>query len=186
MQKNHVNCRQCTQNAGYFHSTYRKSTVCALCSFCPFEIENQHSECIFSSILNADFLQICVNGPKTALVKKSLPVHFVFLLREIITPPRKTTFFLALMIIKSTVALLALLDDLVAAKGSVALREAVGLPPLGDGVQDGGDVGLGAVGEFVVVVAVAGGGGGEHDVVSADATGSTFLWIIVLKKCCKY
>ena len=71
---------------------------------------------------------------------------------------------------------------LIPAEGPVALREAVWLPPLRDGVEDGGDVGLGAVGELVVVVPVAGGGRGEHDVVAADASRPALLGIVVLQR----
>ncbi len=71
---------------------------------------------------------------------------------------------------------------LIPAEGPVALREAVWLPPLRDGVEDGGDVGLGAVGELVVVVPVARGGGGEHDVVAADAAGPALLRVVVLQR----
>ena len=71
---------------------------------------------------------------------------------------------------------------LVPAECPVALGEAVWLPPLRDGVEDGGDVGLGAVGELVVVVPVAGGGRGEHDVVAADAAGTALLGVVVLQR----
>jgi hypothetical protein len=72
-------------------------------------------------------------------------------------------------------------DDFVSAEGAVALREAVGLPAFRDGVQDGGHVGLRALGELVVVVAVAAGGRGEHDVVADLAAGPALGWVIVLK-----
>ena len=72
----------------------------------------------------------------------------------------------ALVVVEAAVALLALLDDLVAAEGAVGLGEAVGLAAVGDGVENGRDVRLGAVRELVVVVPVARGRRGEHDEVS--------------------
>lgn len=71
--------------------------------------------------------------------------------------------------------------DLVSTESSVAFGEAVGLPALGDGVQDGRHVLLGALGELVVVVAVAARGRREHDIVADFTARATFWRVVVLK-----
>jgi hypothetical protein len=85
-------------------------------------------------------------------------------------------------VVEAAVTFLALLHNLVAAKGSVTFREAIRLTSLCDGVQHGRDVGLGARRELIVVVSVAGGGRGEHDVVAAGAAWSTVLGVIMLQE----
>lgn len=92
-----------------------------------------------------------------------------------------TAFLSALIVVKATVTLLALLHDLVAAKGTVTLSEAVGLPAVSDGIQDGRDVGLGAVGKLVIVVSISRGGRGKHDVVATHSARSTLGREVVLK-----
>ena len=76
---------------------------------------------------------------------------------------------------------LTFFNNFVSAESSVALREAVGLPALGDRVQHGRDVLLGALGKLVVVVAVAAGGRRKHDVVADLAARATFRRVVVLK-----
>ena len=86
---------------------------------------------------------------------------------------------LTFVIVESAVTFLAFLNDLVTAEGAVALGEAIRLPLLRDGVQDGRNVGFGAMREFVVIVSVAGSRRREHDVITLQSAGSAFLRVIV-------
>ena len=76
---------------------------------------------------------------------------------------------------------LTFFNNFVSTESSVALREAVGLPALGDRVQHGRDVFLGALRKLVVVVAVAARGRRKHDVVADLAARATFRRVVVLK-----
>lgn len=89
---------------------------------------------------------------------------------------------LALVVVEAAVALLADLDDFVAAEGALRHGEAVSLLRVLDGVQHIGNVADGAGGEFAVVRPIAAGRAGEHDVVAAQAARTTFLRIIVLRR----
>jgi len=90
-----------------------------------------------------------------------------------------TTTLGALLFIVSTVALLPLLDNLVAAERPVTLLEAIVFPIVHHGIEHGADVLQAAGGELVVVLSVARGGGREHDEVATRSTRPALNRVIV-------
>ena len=97
----------------------------------------------------------------------------------VIKGPGIATLLCTLSFIKPAVALLALLNNLVATEGSVVLLEAVVFPLVHHCVQHRADVLDAAGAELVVVVSVPGGGAGEHDVVSIVTARATLGRVVV-------
>jgi len=90
-----------------------------------------------------------------------------------------TTTLSTLLFIVATVALLSLLDNLVAAERPVTLLEAIVLPIVHHGIEHGANILQAARGELVVVLSVARGGGREHDEVAARSTRTALNRVIV-------
>jgi len=90
-----------------------------------------------------------------------------------------TTTLGALLFIVSTVALLPLLDNLVATERPITLLKAIVFPIVHHGIEHGADVLQAAGGELVVVLSVAGGGGREHDEVATRSSRTALHRVIV-------
>lgn len=86
-----------------------------------------------------------------------------------------------LLVVESAVALLATLDNLVAAERALGRLEAVALLVILDRVQHVRNVPDGARREFAVVRPVATRRTGEHDVVAVQASRATTLRVVVLR-----
>ena len=82
-------------------------------------------------------------------------------------------------LVKSTITLFTLFNNLVTTESAVVFLEAVVFPLLHDSVEHGADVLDGARTELVVVVPVAAGGAGEHDVVPITAARTTRGGVVV-------
>lgn len=83
------------------------------------------------------------------------------------------------LVVEPTVALLANLDNLIAAEGALRSEETVALLVVLDGIQHVGDVTHRTAGELAVVRTVSAGGAREHDEVSVDATRATLGGVVV-------
>jgi len=90
-----------------------------------------------------------------------------------------TTTLSTLLFIVSTVALLPLLDNLVATERPITLLKAIVFPIVHHGIEHGADVLQAAGGELVVVLSVARGGGREHDEVATRSTRPALNRVIV-------